>query len=252
MSAEKTKALVLKEFPYQESSSILYLFSENHGLIHGIAKGIRRNTKTRVYVERGFLIEALVYSKPHSELHTLGAISVVEYFPSVRTDLLKSALRDTAFETILSAITAPHIHPELYSFFVKFLQHIDQASGQVCYPFSLWLFYHRLSEHLGFGMSFTNCVGCGALLTDTAFLSAGKGGLECDSCCTNGHEVQRIPPVIRKYLHTGNPKPGHIRSLITPAVSKNVTRLLSDYCRYHFESHHESKALAFLDGLTPW
>ena len=252
MSAEKAKALVLKSIPYQESSCILYLFSENHGLIHGIAKGIRRNTKERVCVERGLLIEAVVYIKPHRDLHTLGSIHVLEFYPSVRCDIIKSALRDAAFETILAAITASDFHPELFTFFVKFMQHVDLASEAECYPCSLWLFYHRFCFHLGFGMDMEHCISCGSSLTGDAFMAASKGGLECGECGRHKHESQRIPAEVRLYLHHGSPKPQEIREIVLPAVSKNITRLLSDYCRYHFDIRKEFKTLAFLDTMAEW
>ena len=84
MGAEKTKALILQVLPYRESSCILYLFTEKHGLIHGIAKGIRRKKSKQDLIERGFLVELIVYIRPHRELHTLSSIHVLEFFSAVR------------------------------------------------------------------------------------------------------------------------------------------------------------------------
>lgn len=252
MSAEKTRALVLKIIPYRESSCILHLFTEEHGLIHGIAKGIRRSKSTQNIIERGYIIECIVYLKSHRDLHTLGAVQVLEYFPSIRGDLIKSALRDAAFETVLAAITVTDSHPELYAFFQKFMTYLDQSPEQECHPFALWLFYHRFAQHMGFGLDLEHCITCGSTLADAAFLLMQKGGLACQACMDTDNDRFRIPGNIRTCLMHGSPKPADLQHLLSSDIKRRITRLLADYCRYHFETQKEYKALAFLEEMAGW
>lgn len=252
MGAEKSKALVLKVLPYRESSYILHLFTEKHGLIHGIAKGIRRKKSKQDFLERGFLIELIVYIKPHRELHTVGSLHVLEFFPSVRTSLIKSALRDAAFETVLAAITVSDFHPELHEFFHKFMQYLQRASEKECHPFALWLFYHRFSQHMGFGLDLKRCISCRSELKNDAYMTMSKGGLECGSCKKTTHENLLIPKMVLSFLKHGSPKPEKLRKDLTPQETKKITWLLADYCRYHFDTRKEYKALQFLDEMTEW
>lgn len=252
MGAEKTKALVLQVLPYRESSCILRLFTERHGLIHGIAKGIRRRKSQQDLIERGFLIELIVYIRPHRELHTVSSIHVLEFFPSVRLSITKSALRDVAFETVLTAITESDFHPELYELFVKFMQHLQDTTEKECHPFALWLFYHRFSQHMGFELDLLKCITCGSLLKKTAYMNMKKGGLDCDKCSKSKSEFHVIPGTVLSYLKYGSPKHQMLRGELTQKTLKRITHLLADYCRYHFDIQKEYKALAFLDEMTEW
>jgi recombinational DNA repair protein (RecF pathway) len=49
MTIEKTTAYVLKTLPYRESSGIFHLMTENHGLIHGIAKVFARKRQALLF-----------------------------------------------------------------------------------------------------------------------------------------------------------------------------------------------------------
>ncbi len=252
MSAEKTKALILRVLPYRESSCILHLFTEQHGLIHGIAKGIRRKKSNQDFLERGFLVECVVYIKPQRDLHTLSAVHVLEFFPAIRSDLIKGALRDAAFETILAAITVSDVHPELYELFLKVLEHLESSPQHVCHPFALWLFYHRFAQHMGFGLDVSLCISCSTKLVQEAYLAMNKGGFECRECSGSRHEQFVFPFEVLSYLYRGSPNPEALRETCTPDIMKKITHLLADYCRYHFDTRKEYKALAFLDEMAGW
>ncbi len=252
MSAEKTKAIILKVLPYRESSAILYLFSENHGLIHGIAKGIRKKKSKQDFLERGFHVELIVYIKLHRELHTVSSVQVLDFFPSIRTSLIKSALRDAAFETTLAAITVPDFHPELYTFFIKFISYLDSSSEKKCHPFALWLFYHRFSQYMGFGLDLENCILCGSPLKQNAFLSMNMDGFGCGICRKNKQDSYSVSREVRSYLAHGKPKPERLHSMVSKKTLRKITWLLADYCRYHFDTQKEYKALVFLDEMAGW
>ncbi len=251
MAAEKTRAIILKLLPFRETSCILHLFTEEHGLVHGIAKGVRGKKAKLEFLERGFCIESLIYIKPHRDLHTIANFSVLEHFPEVRENIIKGALRDTAFETILASITETDEHPELFTFFIRFLCHLQKAKEEECNPFALWLFYHRFSQHMGFGLELDTCLTCSNPFNGDAQLMLSRGGLQCLQCFGNTGGYESIPHEVISYLNTGTPKPHQLQSQFSSARLKSITRLFADYCRYHFDTQKEYKALAFLEDMTP-
>jgi DNA repair protein RecO len=131
MAIEKTKAFILKTLPYRETSGIFYLLTEQQGLVHGIAKGIRKKKPGTCVPERGFLIETLVYIKPHRELHTLGEVQMVGYYPAIRSDLVKCAIRDAAFETILTNVSVGFPAPELFSLVAAYCDALEERTGEL-------------------------------------------------------------------------------------------------------------------------
>jgi DNA repair protein RecO len=250
MAAEKTNALVLKILHYRETSCIFHLFTERHGLVHGIAKGIRRLKKgISDCPDRGYQVECTVYLKAHRDLQTLGAIHTLDFYPSIRSSIVKTALRDAALETVSSAITESDVHPELYIFFIRFLNYLQTATESECNPFALLLFYHRFAARMGFGLDCTRCGCCGAMLDHGAVLMAAKGALHCIACADAPDPSSHIPGPLISYLCRGVPKPGALRALVAPAALKSATHAFADYCRYHFDIKGEYKALVFLEGM---
>lgn len=250
MSAEKSRALILKDLPYGETSLIMHLFTEEHGLVHGIAKGIRKRKNKQDFLERGLLVELIVYLKPHRDLQTLGSINVLDFFPALRSDLIKSTLRDAAFETVLSSITETDVHPELFDFFVKFLNHLQKASTREVNPFALWLFFHRFAQYMGFGLDLSRCISCGSAFKEDACFIMNKGGLECEKCCRSRREDFSVPHTVLSHLTEGSPNPSTLRQQLSQVKIRRITWLLADYCRYHFDIQRECKSLMFLDEMT--
>jgi DNA repair protein RecO len=249
MTLEKTKAFILKTFPYKESSLIIYLFTETHGHIHCIVKGVRKQKSRNTLIERGQLIEVNVYHRQNRNLLTAASIHVLEYFPDVRSNILKYTLRDVAFETILTAITQPETHIELFDFFLKFLYHLNNSPEKLCYPFALWLFFHRFTQYMGFGINLDCCISCGKDFYQYASLSIPGGGLECKSCREIKTENESIPESVISYLLRGRPKPEQVLHSLNHKRTKYITRVMSDYCRYHFGVQKEYKSLIFLNDL---
>lgn len=249
MTLEKTKAFILKTFPYKESSLIIYLFTETHGHIHCIVKGARKQKSKIAFIERGQLIEVNVYHRQNSNLLTAASIHVLEYFTDIRANIVKYTLRDVAFETILLAITQPETHIELFDFFLKFLNHLNNSPEHQCYPCALWLFFHRFTQHMGFGINMECCISCGAHFYQYASLHTPKGGMECTSCREITTENESIPESVISYLLCGKPNPEQIRQQLGPQQIKYITHIMADYCRYHFGIQKKYKSLNFLDDL---
>ncbi|HAJ78817.1 MAG TPA: DNA repair protein RecO [Fibrobacteres bacterium] len=245
MAIEKINAFVLKTIPYRESSGIFYLLTKHHGLVHGIARGIRRKKSSASFLERGFLIETLLYVKPNRELHTMGDAHVINYFPSTRREIVKSAMRDAAFETILAAVSVGFPSPELYFVVTRFMTLLE---NQTCNnPRLLWSFYREFSSSLGFGLDCNDCITCSKNLLNfsTSYLLIDKGGFVCKDCAQGKDVRNMIPSSVLAGLTLE--VYGELLNNITVIESRRITRLFASYCHYHCEKVLEHKALDFLD-----
>lgn len=245
MSVQKSEALVLKTIPFRETSLILHLFTKEHGLVHAIAKGARASKKGQTTIERGQLLELNLYIKPDRDLQTAGAINISEYFANTREDLIKSSLRDCAFEVIMSIIKDSHEHPEQFDFFKKFVTYLNNSKPEECYPASLWLFLYRFSEHLGISFNLENCITCGCMLLGSSTLNISNGGLECDSC-RKVSSSNHIPLEVLSFLKTGKPTPSEIGNMITKSEAERISITLANFIRYHFDIKYPFKTFEFL------
>ncbi|MDR2592349.1 MAG: DNA repair protein RecO [Chitinispirillales bacterium] len=232
MAAEKTESIILSVAPYRETSCILRLFTRSHGLVHGIAKGARRSggKSTPTPLDRGLLLEALLYHRPNRELHTLGGLHVAKFFHGIRADITKSALRDVALELYLKSITEPSPHPELFELLFDFLDGLDgvdsvntnNADNNATYNMSaayllLWRFIAEYCEHTGFGIDTENHAGSG------------------------------IDSRIVNIIIEGNADGPRNRYSIGECI--NVTERLLLYCRRHFDIRTPFNSMEFIRGI---
>jgi DNA repair protein RecO (recombination protein O) len=245
----KTRALILRADPYRESSYLASLLTESNGLVRGIAKGLRGKSRFNQFLERGLLVETTVYVKPERDLFTIGAVSVLDFFPSTRSSLVKSGTRDAAFELLLSALKVSDPHPELFAFVLTFLEANETRESDIVYPWLLWRFYVKLSAMMGFALNFFVCARCGRAIEEpVAFLNAARGGVECKDCSGKAKESYGVSKAVREFLGGAGGIGSEVRK-IGNIEKRNVTRLLDIFCRFHFEIKQESKALAFLESL---
>jgi DNA repair protein RecO len=200
----------------------LRLFTRSRGLVHGIAKGVRRGSgkSAPTPLDRGLLLEALLYHKPNRELHTLGSLHVANFFHGIRADITKSAIRDIAIELYLKSITEPSPHPELFDLLLDFLAELDGVN--VADPVNtvfllLWRFIGSYCEHTGFGIDTENHTGSGV--------------------------DPRIVKIISGEYATGSPDSYSMNECI------NATEQLLRYCRKHFDIRTAFNSMEFIRGL---
>lgn len=251
MPAHKTHAFLLRLLPYQESSAILHLYSEALGMVHGVARGCRRPSKGSQPVERGNLVECLVYTKPNRTLHTIGSLHVQEFYPTIRSDLHRTAMRDAAFEMVLRTVHPEEPHPPLYDRLSLLLDELEAAPGMAGFPFPLWRFLVDYASLMGFGVDLDTCSHCRRRLTpdDTVHLLVERGTVICRSCAGVALNRGTLPAPVRSWLAT----PAHNSAPptdVTPDDQKRITRMLANFCRHHFDIRAEMNAVEFVCGLV--
>ncbi|MCL2219294.1 MAG: DNA repair protein RecO [Chitinispirillia bacterium] len=219
MSAEKTESVILSVSPFRETSCVLRLFTRTRGLVHGMAKGVRSGGKSSVPVDRGFLLESQLYYKPNRDMHTLGSLHVINFFPGIRSDIIKSAVRDIALELYLKSITQSEPHPELFELIAAFFAEVEESPpSKSPYP-RLWRFIFSYCRLAGFGIG-EEAEGVNGI--DSAVIKSvnGIGGADFDELFSR-------------------PKGECIR----------VTEVLLQYCRRHFDIRAQFNSLEFLRSL---
>lgn len=99
MALVKTKALVIRERPFQEQDKIITLFTEQEGKIQAIAKGVRRNKSALVAATQLFAYSEFVYY-PGKNFANINQASLIEAFYPLRQDLIKMSLASYILELL--------------------------------------------------------------------------------------------------------------------------------------------------------
>lgn len=248
MSIEKTTAIILSMLPWRETSLILTLFTKEYGKISGIAKGIRRTKSTITPLERGQIIDTVVYVKQTRTLQILAELQVLDFYPSIRSDLEKTALRDTALELLLKSIHDTDTHPELYEKSCQFFNDLENSTDISAYFMLLWRYILDIAKLLGFGIALDNCICCkhnAPLQTSGGFLAIEMGGIICFSCGNKNMTREFfLPSSILLQLNGTIAQHGYA---LTRQELLRLTKALIYYCRLHMDMKQEFKSLAFIE-----
>jgi DNA repair protein RecO (recombination protein O) len=249
MSIEKTTAIVLSLFPWRETSSIVTLFTKDYGKVSGVAKGIRRAKPAMIPLERGQIVDTVIYTKHSRTLQTLTDLNVVDFFPLIRSNLEKTALRDIALELILKSIHDTDPHPEFYERARLYFSELEESKGRANYFMLLWKYILDVVNLLGFAINLDKCVSCGKdnfLQTPGAYLVITRGNIVCSSC--GGTSVNRecfIPSSVLSAV-----KDSEMQGSITaPSDLIRLTKLLISFCSVHIEITNEFKSVRFVEEI---
>ena len=185
MALVKTKALVIREQPYQDHDKLLTLFTEKEGKQRAIAKGARRRKSGMASAVQLFAFSEMVYY-PGKNFASINEAKLIEAFYPLRNDI--------RLMTLASYIT--ELLDVFYDFYqgseivLKGVTHIlyyfatEKAQNNEALALALQL---KLCKMNGIGPVLGRCVQCGETADLVGFSESG-GGTVCARCANKGKE----------------------------------------------------------------
>lgn len=172
-------ALALHARDYSESSQIVALWTEGHGRVTGIAKGVRRDKRAAFDgpFEPAARYEVGFYPRPRGEgLCILSESSLVERHPAPRETLEGWWAWSEASEAVIALTQEMDPHAGLTADLQALLKRPEA-------PGALPVFLMRLLDATGHAPTLDACAGCGeALPPGRADFAFWIGGIACPAC----------------------------------------------------------------------
>ena len=246
MAPLSTPAVLLRAHDYGDSSRILRFYTQAHGLVSVVAKGVRgRMGKGTTGVASFASGELTAYVKSHRDLHTMKDFTCRRMREGLGRDMLRFAGASAVAELVL-AHTEQESHEALYQTLeaaLDRLEHVDRASLPAAVLAGLW----TVTEALGFAPQVHACIRCGSVLgeADVGRFDLAAGGVRCPACA-EGAAGPRIGPVAR----------GQLAALLEGRLPETLTHcrqhlgLVSEFVAYHVASK-PLKSFRFLGSLLP-
>jgi DNA repair protein RecO len=149
MSIVKTPAVVLKSDNYRESSKLITLYTQTHGKVRTIAKGVR-NTKTRWggALQSMAYLEAVFYFKENRTLYLLSGAEYIKTFRSIFDNEKKIELGLTIIELVNKAVMENQQNTAIFELLVETLQNLDNATKN--FVNVLFKYEFMIAQLLGF------------------------------------------------------------------------------------------------------
>ena len=222
-----TPAIVLKSFPYGDTSLIARCFSKDNGKISLIIKGARskKSSKTSQFQPLSY-IDIIYQYKPNRKLQTLTKVDILQYWSKIIDDLHKISLSMAILELTDRTLSDNDSHPELFTVLVKLFQSYNDKCKD---PNLLFWFYEcALLTHLGFRPSLEEYNLPGLHLPDPN--SGPHSGLILASLFS-----------------------GYIKNLPSEKITKIDRKIINNYlwlslC-YHFENLHDINSMKIAKKL---
>ncbi|MFC1660883.1 DNA repair protein RecO [Gemmatimonadota bacterium] len=229
MSLIHTPAVLLRAFPYSETSKILRFYSQALGVVGVMAKGVRRRASRHggalVTFSEGTLS---VHFRENRELQTFREFSPTR----VRTDLAADPLR-LAGASVLGELILGHAgevgNVPLFESLSSGLDRMAITGREEIFPRILAELWGLVAD-LGYGPSLDRCVECGRdlLREEWGRFDFPAGGVRCAGCAEKAMGPRLGPRAREQLLALLRRSPP--RDLVKPRAH---LRLANDFITYH-------------------
>ncbi|HEY0018425.1 MAG TPA: DNA repair protein RecO [Longimicrobium sp.] len=223
MALATTRALVLQSFPYSETSKVLRLYTQDHGLRSVMAKGaLRPKSRYGGVLEPFTEGTATFYIKEGRDLHTLSGFDLVRSRQGLGRSLVGFAGASLLAEVVIRTGTEDP-HPALYETLAQAWDAVAGAGGPARALAASLAGAWSVVVLLGFEPQAGACVHCGRELADDepVRFDASAGGVACTHCRPAGRVLDpESRAELRRMLNGEIPEGGVARPRTQGALLK--------------------------------
>lgn len=222
----RDRALVIRSYDFGEADRIIVLLTRHHGLVRGVAKGVRR-AKSRFGSRLQLFVNLDVQLYPGRNLYTISQADTVDYFGArIIEDYERYTAACAALESAerLAAADAPG-DPYLYEVCVDVLDKLQHGDPLML----LDAFLLKAMSHAGWAPSLFDCAQCQRPGPHHAFHPA-VGGAACHQCRPPG-AAEVDPETLHHMWLIAHDHP----SQPTNAQAQEAHRLTRAHLQWHLE-----------------
>ena len=192
MSLHTTEAIVLRRYPFRETSVTLSCLTDQYGKLKGLVKGLRAQPNRHRSAMEPLTINRIVfYDTRTSQLHLISQCELLNPLAALQGSLETMRLAAWCVELVDHVVPLEEPQPAVYQLFKHTLEWLalglgDRTAMRIH-------FIVRLLKLAGFHPQLDECVGCGRMVhSGTGYWSARQGGLLCESCLHEDPKAERI------------------------------------------------------------
>jgi len=143
----KSEGIVFRSLKYSETSLILDVYTQEHGLGSYIVSGVRKAKSKSLNVYRPMNIIDLVAYHPGEKLARIKEASHAYHFVHLDREVVKASIGTFFVDLLRTSIKEKERNDELYAYMRSTIIHLDAATHLANLPM---IFCLDLASHLGF------------------------------------------------------------------------------------------------------
>jgi DNA repair protein RecO (recombination protein O) len=183
--AYRTEAVVLRSIRLGEADRVLHLYTEAHGRVGAVAKGVRKTTSRFGARLEPFSHVELILHRGRGELETVTAAQLVRSHRQAREDYYRFSVGTIGAEAMLRLFSEEEANERAFTAVTRFLDLLDDtphaADRPALDPLGL-AFQLKLLWLAGYLPHVSACAECGTERVQLVGYSPRAGGAVCASC----------------------------------------------------------------------
>ncbi len=246
MASHEGLALVLDATDYRETSSLVRLLTEAEGRISLIARGLRKGKggSGPAAVQAFSLVRVRYFLKEGATMGNLASAELEHAFPAARKSLEAYALISFWFEILKESSQPRQSTGKVFRLTLSFLERQEESPGlSLTFLQDLGL----LCQLLGFGLSWSECAGCGAAVAHPTRFSIRSGAVLCNRCVESGQEGLMLRPDEQRVISCLAGEDCAHEPEVSMSALMSTLGLVRRYLVYHLE--HPLKTYAFVESI---
>jgi DNA repair protein RecO (recombination protein O) len=242
----KTECIVLKSFPFMETSVISTLYTRDSGKIAVKALGARRlNSKLGAALDPPSHSSVIISSKEGRELQILREASVVQSFEDLKQGVKRLAHASIVLDILYHFNPTGAVDEGLFDLSLAALEALNGCESEA-FPCSM-AFLLKAMKILGYGPELYSCVVCKRSI-DLSGFSTSRGGVVCDRCRARGTGMRVSENLTQGLRDLRSATFSDISGLgLSSQIQQDIGDLLKRFLSHHAEK--ELKTLNFLEKL---
>ena len=234
MGIHTADAIILRQYPYRETSVLVTCLTDRFGKIKGLVKGLRdaQRPRYRSAMEPLTLNRLVFYDTRTSSLHLISQCELLAGYQALPQDLeaMRAACSCVELADVVLELDEPQ--PLIFQLLKEALARLD--AGERRLSMVRIHFILRLLRLAGFHPQLDECTGCTQRPADQqAFWSARQGGLVCERCLHQDPQAEVIPPaMLDAFIQCAEADGPH---RVNPTQTTAIQRYLDQFLRWRLD-----------------
>ncbi len=247
-----TTGIILHKAPFQETSEILEILTENYGKITAIAKGVKRkNSKLLGLTDIMNELNIELYNKPGSNWYILKSAELISAH-AFNTRLEHNVLIQSVIEIFRQIELSDDDWEKLYILFNKFIDYIKTVKFNPIAIF--WRFLLNLYKQLGIELNLKHCAICKGSTEEVIGFSLTQHGLVCRKCSRSvrSDSLIQVSPHTAEIFKIFNSIGNYLSSIdLDNSTIREINNIFLLHLSDHFQKNFHLRSIELYSQLNP-
>jgi DNA repair protein RecO (recombination protein O) len=238
MGIHTAEAIVLRCYPYRETSVIVTCLTDRYGKLKGLVKGLRSHPNRHRSAMEPLTVNRIVfYDTNTSQLHLMSQCDLLTPWTELQRDLETAKLGGFFAELVDAVVPLEEPQSATYQLLKHALERLALAAGDM--RAARIHFIVRLLRLAGFQPQLDECTSCAKAVHTAGYWSARQGGLLCPSCLHHDpHAEAAIPEMLEALEELSEvDQPHSLHALLLQGLNRRLDEFL------HWRIDHPLKTL---------